>query len=377
MIQYLIPTAFAASAAAADGSASIPQGVGGIFGFITGHFFGWVGGLIILVISYLLAKTASGKAREYILRSKGEEAPENVLILVERMSRISVLAIGIVIAGSINGIQLGTVIGAISLGIGFAIKDIIGNFISSVVMLAQNRVRIGDFIKVGDIIGTIVNIDTRVTVLQAIDGTQVVIPNQAMLNQTLISYTTNPYRRIDLIVGVDYKSDLAIVTSLIKAVMAKDQDIVKKPEASVVIDDFGESSITLHVYFWIESTRNWLAIKSNLAHRIKKAFDEVGVSIPFPIRTLKLDENDRAFLQTMDSLKKGYVPPISKPRTKEELKIAASETEQEAVIPYDIYASEIKSIKELEPVPAPVPPPSSLQPQQKEPDPASPPAKHL
>ncbi len=112
------------------------------------------------------------------------------------------------IALAINGLNFTAVIGALSLGIGFALKDIIGNFISGVIMLAQNRINIGDFIKVKDILGTIVSIDTRATILQAIDGTEVVIPNQIMLGETLISYTTNPFRRIDLGVGVDYKTNL-------------------------------------------------------------------------------------------------------------------------------------------------------------------------
>src|SRR5690606_14530628 len=141
-----------------------------------------------------------------IIDKKGEDVHEASLVLVERVTVITISIIGITIAFAINGLNFTAVIGALSLGIGFALKDIIGNFISGVIMLSQNRVRIGDFIKVKDILGTIIGIDARATILQAIDGTEVVIPNQTMLGETLISYSTNPFRRVKLDIGVDYKT---------------------------------------------------------------------------------------------------------------------------------------------------------------------------
>jgi len=342
MFDQIIPSAHAqfggstvsnAADAAAEGAQS---GIQGLISYAASNIDNWIAGIVIVFIFYILARMSAGAMKRAIL-NKRDDIQESALILVERVTRLTVLIIGVTIAFAINGLNFTTVIGALSLGIGFALKDIIGNFISGVIMLSQNRINIGDFIKVGEILGTIVNIDTRATILQAIDGTEVVIPNQTMLGETLISYTTNPFRRIDLIVGVDYKTNLPMVTSLIKGIIDKDEAIVVKPEPLVLVDEFGDSSITIKIRFWVESSTNWQKVKSNLANRIKQAFDEVGVSIPFPIRTLKLDEDDRAFLKTMDSLKKGLVPNPAQTPPNEVVAEAAKKAGNSVGIPYNIF----------------------------------------
>lgn len=346
-IEKLIPTAHAQVTAIAGQvkDTAVDKGEAGIQGLISyvlSNIDNWIAGLIIVVISYLIAKMAASALKEAIIKKKGDDVQESTLILIDRMSKITIITIGVTIALALNGLNFTAVIGAMSLGIGFALKDIIGNFISGIIMLSQDRVKIGDFIKVSDILGTIVSIDTRATILQAIDGTEVVIPNMAMLNETVISYSTNPFRRIELVVGVDYSTDLPMVTSLAKGIMSRDINIVPRPEPSVLVDEFGDSAINIKIRFWVESSANWLDVRSNLANKLKKAFDKLGINIPFPITTLKLDENDYSFLKTMDSMKKGEVPESSKAPTKDQVVIAASDTAFEKVIPYDIFEDKQK-----------------------------------
>jgi potassium efflux system protein len=361
MFENLIPKAYAqasgmigtvqatAQTAAEKGEA----GVQGILAYIATNIDNWIASVIVVIIAYIISKMVASAIKEAIIKKKGEDVQESALVLVERITTITILVIGITIALAINGLNFTAVIGALSLGIGFALKDIIGNFISGMIMLSQDRIRIGDFIQFGDILGTIVSIDVRATVLQAVDGTEVVIPNQNMLNQTLISYSTNPFRRIELIVGVDYGTDLPMVTSLIKGIIAKDPDIVPKPESLVLVDAFGDSSINIKVLFWIESSNNWMKARSNLANRIKKSFNELGINIPFPIRTVKLDEDDRSFLKTMDSMKKGIVPEPKKVPDMEQVQEAAIHTGTAEKIPVDIF----KKKQESTPAPQKTPEP--------------------
>lgn len=346
MLENFIPSAYAQGmvgtvrdTAAAGRDAAVGKSTAGIqtlLTYVATNIDNWIAGIVVVIIFWMLGKMAAAGIKQTILKQR-EDIQESALILVERITKITIVAIGVTIAFALNGLNFTAVIGALSLGIGFALKDIIGNFISGVIMLSQNRINIGDFIQVGNILGTIVSIDTRTTILQALDGSEVVVPNQQMMSQTLISYTTNPFRRVDLTVGVDYKTDLPMVTSLIKGVIEKDKDIVVKPESLILVNEFGESSIELMIRFWVESSANWQNVRSNLAHRLKKAFDEVGVSIPFPIRTLKLDENDRAFLSTMDSLKKGFVPERAKVPSNEQIVTAAQNTQDAVKIPVGIF----------------------------------------
>lgn len=346
MFQTLIPSAKAqgfvntASNAANTGKdvavEGAQTGIQALVNYVVSNIGNWIGGVVIFIIFYILGKMGASAAKRAIIK-KQEDVQESALILVERITFIVILTIGVTIAFAINGLNFTAVIGAMSLGIGFALKDIIGNFISGVIMLSQNRINIGDFIKVKDILGTIVNIDTRATVLQAIDGTEVVIPNQTMLGETLISYTTNPFRRIDLNVGVDYKTDLPMVTSLIKGIIDKDDQIVVKPEPLVLVDEFGDSSIIIKIRFWVESHIDWQNTRSNLANKIKKAFDELGINIPFPIRTLKLDEDDRAVLKTLDSFKKGFVPEPTSTPSQTEVADIANKTKSFTNIPEELF----------------------------------------
>jgi len=350
MFEKLIPTAYAQytqqvkTTAVAGKDAAVDSGKAGLEGLVSyvfGNVDNWIAGALVIVASYLIAKMVAATVQKTIKQKKGGEVHESVMILIERMTIIVIVTIGVTIAAAINGLNFTAVIGAMSLGIGFALKDIIGNFISGLIMLSQDRIRIGDFIKVNDILGTIESIDTRATILQAVDGTEVVIPNQTMLNETLVSYSTNPFRRIELNVGVDYNTNLPMVTSLVRGILDKDKDIVPKPEPLVLVEEFGDSSINLRILFWIESSKSWMHIKSNLANRIKKAFDEMNINIPFPITTLKIDENDRSFLQTMDSMKKGVVPQPNAVPSRDAVMAAAEGTVNEPNLPEKIFGERV------------------------------------
>ena len=399
-LEKLIPSAFAqgftntvkdtATAGKDVAVGGAESGLEELIKFVVKNIDNWIAGIIIVVISWIIAKMAAGAIKREIIKKKGDDVQESVLILVERMTTIVVLTVGITIAAAINGLNFTAVIGAMSLGIGFALKDIIGNFISGIIMLSQDRIRIGDLIKIGDMIGSIVSIDTRATILQAVDGTEVVIPNQSMLNETIISFTTNPFRRIELVVGVDYGTDLPMVTSLVKGIIDKDKDVVVRPEPLILVDEFGDSAINIKVLFWIESSNNWMKVRSNLANRIKKTFNELNINIPFPIRTLKLDEDDRSFLKTMDSMKKGYIPETVPVQTRESIITAAMGTENAPQVPEALF--EERKASTPAPVPAPAvepkteapasepempPVPQAPKAPEKPAEPATPPPTHL
>jgi small conductance mechanosensitive channel len=370
MLLDWIPKAYAATVPAASNTALLGgetgvKSISKFSSFVLSHIDMWAIGLAIVIGTVILAKIASTKARDAMIRAKGEEVQENALVLVERMTKMGIMLVGITIALAINGLNFTAVIGAISLGIGFALKSFIENFISSVMMLAQNRIRIGDLVDINGFLGRIVSIDMRTTVLQQLDGSMVTIPNQTMLVSNWTSYSANPFRRVEILVGVAYNTDLPTATSLIRGVIAKNPDVVIKPEPSVMVDAFAESSITIRIWFWVEASKAWMMIKSNLTHRIKKAFDEVGISITCPVRVLKIDQDDREFLKTMDSLKKGIVPDIKPLPTQEQLAELATKTGAMPQVPYNVFEAPKPvaiPVTTEAPQPFPKPMPSAGQP---------------
>ena len=150
-----------------------------------------------------------------------------------------------------------------------------------------------------------------------------------------------------------------MVTTLIRGVIDKDPDFVPKPAPMIVIDEFTSNAIQIRVFAWIETGKSPFITRSNLAYRIKKAFDDCKINIPFAITTFKIDEDDRAFLKTMDSLKKGYVPESVKALSIDEIKAAAEKTANLEKIPHQIFKPEPlakqQGLTNLPPVPATVP----------------------
>jgi small-conductance mechanosensitive channel len=391
-LDNLIPVAYAQAAQTAKTAAASSlvtdktgsAGVSDLLGFVLNNLDNWIGAIVIVIVAFILAKMTAKAVRNKIMDKKGDEAEESVIVLMERITKIVIIGIGIVVAAAINGFNFTAVIGALSLGIGFALKDVIATFISSIVLLSQNRIKIGDLIKFGDILGTIVSIDTRVTVLQSVDGSQVVIPNQEMLNSIIISFTTNPFRRIDILIGVDYNTDIPMVTSLIRGVIDKDPEIVPKPEPLVLFDGFGENTLNIKIYFWIESSKSKKKIRSNVAAKIRQAFNEVGVNTPCAIRVIKFDEDDRALLKTMDSLKKGIVPEKKPMPTKEQIMAAAEAAGRARPIPEILFEKGKTQVVPGAPIimtgtPAPKMPEVKPQTQikQQPEKPATPPPTHL
>jgi small-conductance mechanosensitive channel len=340
----LIPVAYAqasANTAKATTTQAAETGAAGLqkmIDFLLSHIGLWVVSLVIIIISYVVSKRMAIGIKNRVIEKRGEEVQENLLVLIDRVTSWCVVGLGIIIALAINGLNFAAVIGAFSLGIGFALKDVISNFISSIMMLAQSYIRIGDLIEVNGIMGTVNQINTRVSIITTLDGQEVLIPNQILLNSNVTNYSKNPFRRIKILIGVDYKTDLHMATSLIRGVIYKDPDFVPKPVPLIVIEEFASSAIQIGVYAWIETGKSPFITRSNLAFRIKKAFDDCKINIPFNITTFKIDEDDRAFLKTMESYKKGYVPEITKILTPDEIKVAAEKTEKLEKIPYEIFS---------------------------------------
>lgn len=360
LIDLLIPQAFAQSTTNSNQPESA-GGLGGVLQFIWDNFDNWIAGIFIVAIFYILAKAASKSATRYLVNVRGEEVPENALVLVDRLVMIAIISVGLVIAGSINGIQLATVLGAIGLGVGFALKDIIGNMVSSVIMLAQKHVNIGDLVDVAGTTGTIWSIDTRVTVLQSLDGHKVIIPNQQMINEKITSYTSNPFRRLEIFTYISWDSDLEKGMNLVREVINQYDEILKNPEPSVLLDNIeDESNFAIRVLFWIDSNKNWLDIQSNLHHRILKAFAAGGVSIAYPVRSLTISENVHDTLEAMKQIKEGVVPTDITPDLSDAALMRAAKSTKDVIVPQRLKEEVPANVMQNQPAPpslqpAPVP----------------------
>lgn len=246
-------------------------------------------GGIVIFLAYLAAQLGRtmvmGKLAERI-----EDEHKEIQILGGRMTYSGILIIGVTVGLKIAGIDLTSIIAAGAFGIGFALKDLIMNFLAGVMILLGRNFSIGDFINVGGTLGKVVEIQSRVTILQAIDGTKVIVPNADLFKKQVTSYTSNPFRRIEIIVGVDYRTNLNNALKICMKTLKETKGVLLEPKPAVILDSFADSSINIKMRAWVDSKGGWIKVKSRVILKLKDAFDEHNITIPWPIRTVVYDK---------------------------------------------------------------------------------------
>lgn len=199
--------------------------------------------------------------------------------------RIIIGASGVVIALTATGFdmtRLSIVMGALSVGIGFGLQNIVNNFISGLILIYERPVQVGDVIEIGPLMGEIKSIGIRSSNIKTYDGSEVVVPNSNLVSDQLINWTlSDDHRRIEIIVGVAYGTDPNTVINILLKVALENPLVVQVPEPRVLFNEFGDSSLNFRLLFWV-LFENGLTARSDISVAIDKAFKENDIEIPFP-----------------------------------------------------------------------------------------------
>lgn len=248
--------------------------------------------VIVFILFLLIAKLFKKYIGRYLSTVIKTEALSKLLIT---FLYFIILGVGLFISlGILNLDKTVTSLlagaGVIGLALGFAFQEIVSNFVSGILIAIRGPYRIGDTVKVDDFIGDVIGINLRVTRIMSFDGIEYLIPNKYMFTKPLLNYTTTPMRRLDISIGVSYSEDLDFVEKITMDVLAKIEGRVEQRDVEVYFVEFGDSSINLSARVWINypEDNNYLKFRHQAIKKIKKAFDENNITIPFPIRTLDL-----------------------------------------------------------------------------------------
>ncbi len=242
---------------------------------------------VVIYVAYILANNIAYFASLKDQQHSGNRAKRlgSSILLI----RLAVLIVGFFIAATAAQIPLDKVtivLGALSVGIGFGLQTIINNLVSGIILAFERPIQIGDDIEVGTMSGEVREVGIRASKILSYDGAEVVIPNGDLLSQSLINWTlSDKKRRIELLIGVAYDSDMQKVNSIIEGVLKRDK-ILKTPAPRVLMQNFNESSVDFRVLFWIESMDLMLEMRHEVMKAIFQAFKENGIEIPFPKRDL-------------------------------------------------------------------------------------------
>ena len=248
--------------------------------------------LLSLVILVWLARWSE---RKLTRRMERRDVDAGVIQLVRRLFYILVIVVLVITTLDFLGIPLAAfafITGAIAIGVGFGAQNIINNFISGWILMGERPIRVGDFLELGDMLGTVEAINTRYTRLRRIDGVRLMVPNSQFLENTVVNWTIVDRKlRSSVRVGVQYGSDTQKVRQLLDEILADSPDIVDDPAPIVVFEDFGDSSLVFDAFFWIESSkdRTLRGVRSALRFEIDRVFRENNIVIAFPQRDVHLD----------------------------------------------------------------------------------------
>ncbi|OAQ39264.1 hypothetical protein A5893_11395 [Pedobacter psychrophilus] len=260
-------------------------------GNTTFTFAGFILFILIIYLSTVIAKIISyffEFADEHAIKTSRRAKYSSSILLV----RLSIWIIGFLIAIAASGVpidRITIIIGALGVGIGFGLQNLVNNVVSGLVMVFEKPIQVGDLIEVGDKTGTVRSIGIRASKILTLEGSEVIIPNGDMLSQNLINWTlSNTHKRICLDVGVSYGSDIDKIKSIFKTIVEKNEDVMKTPAPLILLDSFGDSSINFRVLCWVADIDNWLRIKSVLMSCIFEEFYKNEVTIPFPQRDVNV-----------------------------------------------------------------------------------------
>lgn len=237
------------------------------------------------VISNTTAFFASLKDEQFA-GTRNKRLGSSILLI-----RLGILFLGVIIAFAASGIpidKVAIVLGALSVGIGFGLQTIVNNLVSGIILAFERPIQIGDTVQVGTIEGIVKDIGIRSSKIKNWDGADIIIPNGDLLANQLTNWTlSDKKRRVELIIGVTYDSDLDKVTQLILEQISIDE-ILKLPAPRVYLQGFEDSSINFRVLFWVEDVDVWVLIRDKVMRGIFKTFADNGVEMPFPQRDVNL-----------------------------------------------------------------------------------------
>jgi len=247
---------------------------------------------IVLVIGHFLI----GMTRRKVLNRLREQAHDrDFILLLERVLLIGSYILLVLFALSLLKIPLTAfafVSGAVAIGVGFGAQNIFNNFISGWILMWERPIRLGDFLEIGDVKGTVETINTRSTRIRRVDGVHLLVPNSQLLENTVVNWTLiDKLARAIVRVGVAYGSDVRLVEKLIYEAVNSHSDIIDEPKPIVVFEDFGDSALIFDTYFWINAfgEKDLRMIRSDIRFKLDELFAENNIVIAFPQTDVHMD----------------------------------------------------------------------------------------
>lgn len=242
--------------------------------------------LIILILGFMVAGWVCRTIRKVLTKS-GRVDPI-VIGFFSSAARYIIVGFTLVAVLAEFGIETTSIIavfGAAGLAIGLALQGTLSHLAAGVMLLFFRPFKIGDFVEVGSITGSVREITLFTTELATIDNKKVIVPNGNIWGNPITNFNANGTRRAETIMGISYNDDIAKAQGVMRGLLEADTRILPEPAINIVVSSLGDSSVNLTAFYWTAS-KDFFAARMDMNLAMKQAFDAEGIEIPFPHRTV-------------------------------------------------------------------------------------------
>ena len=270
------------------------------FGRITVSVSSLVIGLVVLILTFSVARTATALFERRL--AKRQHIDPGLRYTISRLIRYVVIMVGILLAlkqaFAIDLTSIALLFTALSVGIGFGLQYIAADIASGFILLFERPIRVGDYITIAEDEGDVQSINLRTTTVITNNRIAIIVPNSRLVSQRVVNWSYgDPRARIPIPVSVADDSDVKLVTdTLIQSARGVD-NVLEKPEPRVQFLEFGNSSLDLRLFIWTNQPRRHIQIKSDINFRIAALFKERGIKMPTPKQELLLRGIDLEHLE--------------------------------------------------------------------------------
>jgi small-conductance mechanosensitive channel len=250
--------------------------------------------ILIFVLAIWIAVKISQLLR-FILENEvypRSSLPRGAAPTISMLVNYAIVTLGFFFAVSAAGVELSQfaiVVGALGVGIGFGLQNVVNNFVSGLILIFERPVKVGDTVEVGALMGVVRRIGIRASIVRTYDGAEVIVPNGDLISTQVINWTlSDRLRRVKVPIGVAYGSDPERVREVLLEVGRAHKDTLDKPEPMALFMNFGNSSLNFELRVWTPEFDSSVRIQSELSSSVYHALADADIEIPFPQQDIHL-----------------------------------------------------------------------------------------
>lgn len=253
--------------------------------FVTTYGLKIIGAILILILGRIAAGIGRKTVRKILEKSKTEPT---IISFVGSLTYFLILIFAILAALAKFGFQTASfvaILGAAGFAIGFALQGSLANFAAGVLILVLRPYRVGDWIDAAGVAGSVKEIQLFTTILASGDNIKIMVPNGKIFGDVIKNITGYDTRRIDLVIGIGYTSDIQKAYDIMMDLIKEDNRVLSEPAPQIAVSELADSSVNFVVRPWVKREDYW-TVRFDLTRKIKESFDRNGIEIPFPQRVV-------------------------------------------------------------------------------------------